>query len=117
MRKLIVLVALVSFSAAASAAQIDGCMPQENVRLVGPALTVQQMEDIGLRYAARNPRAPQVAFAYGNSEWLALRGKFRDGDRFVASEEFFGKNQRTFGWGYALVRGRCLLGIIRLRTA
>jgi hypothetical protein len=87
-----------------------------NNRLTGQAISLDELERIGLRYASRNPRAPQVPFAYGNKTWVQLKGLYREGDQIYAYEQLWPPSGKPFSWGYALVRKRCILGVIGTRV-
>ena len=105
-------------ASSAQAAEPDSCeLAGHNNRLIGPELSLDDLEQIGLRYAARNPRAPQVPFAYGNQKWLQLKSLYRAGDRIYAYEQLWPPSGKPFSWGYALVRGNCILGAIGTRVA
>jgi hypothetical protein len=111
---------LLLFLTARSAQATDqiGCeRVGHNNRLSGTALSLRELEQIGLRYAADNPRAPQVPFAYGNKSWLQLKSLYREGDRIYAYEQLWPPSGKPFSWGYALVRGSCILGVIGTRVA
>ena len=108
---------LVLATAQSLAAESSSCQESDAIRLSGPNLSIQQMEALGLKYAARNPKAPQVPFAYGNKDWLWLKAQYLSGDRFVAYEQLWPPSGKAFAWGYALVRGQCVLGLLGTRVA
>lgn len=102
----------------ARAGPVATCEPIDaRVRLEGPVLTIAQVEEIGIRYAARNPKAPQVPFAYGNDRWLQLKALYRPGDVIRAYAQSWKPGDRPFAEGYALIRGKCVLGIITTHLA
>ena len=103
--------------ASCEAAEPPPCQAADAIRFSGPDLSIPQMEAIGLKYAARNPKAPQVPFAYGNKDWLWLKAQYRSGDRFVAYEQLWPPSGKPFAWGYALVRGQCVIGLLGTRVA
>ena len=92
------------------------CDPiDDSVRLSGPNLSLTQLEQIGLAYAAKNPKAPQVPWAYGNKNWLLLRSLYQPGDQIRAYEQLWRPSHQPFAWGYALIRGQCVLGALITR--
>ena len=111
----------VLFLAAFSLTSVEAAEPRcdpvgESMRLIGPNLSLQELETIGLVIAARNPDAPQIPWAYGNKDWLALKGLHRPGDEIRAYEELWLPSGKPFAWGYALLRGKCILGALTTRT-
>ncbi|MEA9554479.1 hypothetical protein VC273_00620 [Xanthomonas nasturtii] len=108
---------LIFTAGSAAAAPAATCQESDNLRLDGLPLSTLQMEEIGLKYAAANTKAPQVPFAYGNKEWLWLKKQYRSGDYFVAYEQLWPASGKPFAWGYALVRGKCVLGVLNTRVS
>ena len=98
------------------ASEPGSCEQSAQLQLVGQPLSVSQMETAGLKYAARNPKAPQVPFAYGNKTWRSLKAQYRLGDKFFAYTETLPPSTAPYARGYALVRGKCVIGSIRTRT-
>jgi len=118
MRRMIAGVAL--FFAALQAVAGTGAkceQPDPTMRFHGPDLSLQDLERVGLEFAARNPKAPQVPFAYAHRNWVWLKAQYRPGDRLVAFEGPQGHDGQPFAWGYALVRGPCLVGLLTTRRA
>ena len=103
--------------ACAEVSEATPCHRSDALRFIGPDFSISQMEAIGLEYAARASKAPQVPFAYGNKDWLSLKAQYRPGDRFVAYEQLWPKSGKPFAWGYALVRGKCVVGLLGTRVA
>ncbi|MCS3748214.1 hypothetical protein FHY18_003847 [Xanthomonas arboricola] len=108
---------LIFTAGSVAAAQTTTCQESDNLRLDGLPLSIVQMEEIGLKYAATSTKAPQVPFAYGNKDWLWLKKQYRSGDYFVAYEQLWPASGKPFAWGYALVRGKCVLGVLSIRTS
>ncbi|WP_082925697.1 hypothetical protein [Xanthomonas nasturtii] len=101
----------------AAAAPAATCQESDNLRFDGLPLSIVQMEEIGVKYAAANTTAPQVPFAYGNKDWLWLEKPYRSGDYFVAYEQLWPVSGKPFAWGYAIVRGKCVLGVLNTRVS
>jgi hypothetical protein len=117
MWKLIACLALLLVSSRAIGAA-PHCDPlDETVRLSGPNLSLSELEAIGLSRAASNPKAPQVPWAYGNKNWLFLKALYRPGDQIRAYEQLWRPSGKPFAWGYALVRGQCVLGVLTTRIS
>jgi len=111
-------VALLLAASCAIAGTDEGCeRPDPTMRFHGPDLSVAELERIGQSFAARNPKAPQVPFAYAHKNWVWLKGQYRPGDRLVAFEGPRGHNAQPFAWGYALLRGKCSVGLLTTRRA
>ncbi|WP_407470377.1 hypothetical protein ABFU55_00160 [Xanthomonas campestris pv. raphani] len=108
---------LILTAGSVAAAQTAICQESDKLRLDGLPLSIVQMEQIGVTYAAKNTKAPQVPFAYGNKDWLWLKKQYRSGDYFVAYEQLWPVSGKPFAWGYALVRGQCVLGVLNTRTS
>ncbi|MCC5091482.1 MULTISPECIES: hypothetical protein [Xanthomonas] len=108
---------LILTASSAAAAPAATCQESDNLRFDGLPLSIVQMEQIGVTYAAKNTKAPQVPFAYGNKDWLWLKKQYRSGDYFVAYEQLWPVSGKPFAWGYALVRGQCVLGVLNTRTS
>ncbi|MDR0183229.1 hypothetical protein [Lysobacter arvi] len=107
---------LVTFNAIGS----DGsaCDPVDPaMRFTGPDISLEELEIVGRKLAASNPAAPQVPFALANENWLWLRAQYRAGDRIVAFEGPPGHDGQPFAWGYALLRGQCVVGLLTTRRA
>ncbi|WP_242628770.1 hypothetical protein [Xanthomonas oryzae] len=108
---------LIFSAGSTAAAPAATCQESDNLRFDGLPLSSVQMEEIGLRYAAKNIKAPQVPFAYGNKDWLWLKEQYRPGDYFLAYEQLWPASGKPFASGYALVRGKCVLGVLSTRTS
>lgn len=108
---------LILTAGSVAAAQTAICQESDKLRLDGLPLSIVQMEEIGLKYAAANKKAPQVPFAYGNKDWLWLKKQYRSGDYFMAYEQLWPASGKRFAWGYALVRGKCVLGVLSTQVS
>ncbi|ASK90167.1 hypothetical protein XAUB_16910 [Xanthomonas citri pv. aurantifolii str. ICPB 11122] len=108
---------LILTASSAIAAPAATCQESDNLRFDGFPLSIVQMEQIGLTYAAKNTKAPQVPFAYANKDWLWLKEQYRPGDYFLAYEQLWPASGKPFASGYALVRGRCVLGVLSIRVS
>ena len=115
-RTLLVVALLVAASnALGSESMCDRIDPA--MRFIGPDISPAELEQIGRDLAASNPAAPQVPFASANKNWHWLRAQFREGDRIVAFESPPGHDGLPFAWGYALLRGECVVGLLTTRRA
>ena len=116
MRKIVAIVALIFATSCAHGASTTQCdLPDPSIRFYGPSLSVTELEQIGREFAAKNPAAPQVPFAYGHKNWQWLKAQYQAGDRIQAFEGPQGHDGNPFAWGYALLRGKCLVGLLTLR--
>jgi hypothetical protein len=108
---------LVTFNAIGSDGSV-ACDPVDPaMRFTGPDISLEELEIVGRKLAASNPAAPQVPFALANENWLWLRAQYRAGDRIVAFEGPPGHDGQPFAWGYALLRGQCVVGLLTTRRA
>ena len=81
-------------------------------RLIGPELTIPQLEQIGLALAAKNPAVPQVPFAASHGRWERLKAKRQPGDIFRAFDGPRWSDGAPIAGGYILLRGQCVVGQI-----
>lgn len=89
-------------------ATVSGCeTPSSTIRVFGPAITVKELEKIGMKFAAQNPEQPQVPFSRGHKHWLALKEAVRPGDLIRSYEGPRGASDRPISGGYVLLRGGC----------
>lgn len=111
MFRIAALLTLIVVAPQAFAAEKLHCDPiDETIRPHGPNLSLAELERIGLDRAKTNPAAPQVPWAYGHGDWLLLKAMYRRGDQIRAYEQRWRPGGKPFSWGYALVRGQCVLG-------
>ncbi len=111
MSRVAALLTLIAVAPQAFAVEKPHCDPiDETIRLPGPNLSLAELERIGLARARTNPAAPQVTWAYGHDDWLLLKAMYRPGDQIRAYEQRWCPGGKPFSWGYALVRGQCVLG-------
>jgi hypothetical protein len=86
----------------------------DGFRLVGPPHSADELEAFGKTFAARNPAAPQVPFAYGNKQWELMKSLMRPGDMFREVDNPMVGPGLPFPDGYALVRGKCVVAELYL---
>ena len=110
MRKIVATVALIFSTSCAHGAVKTRCdLPHQSIRFYGPSLSVMELEQLGREFAAKNPAAPQIPFAYAYQNWEWLKAHHQPGDRIQEFEGPRGHDGKPFAWGYALLRGKCLV--------
>ena len=119
MRYIIAIVVLMLLATGStSAAEAPVCqLPGKGIRVFGPALTVSQLERIGIAFAARNPAQPQVKFSRGNRSWLALKGAARPSDVVRSYDGPRGHDGNPISGGYILMRDTCVVARLTLWVA
>ena len=83
------------------------------VKIVGGALSVEQVEQASLIRVGKNPNVPQVTFGRGHDKWLEFVAMLRPEDQlfeFIYSTEDEGSY--SYG-GYVAMRGECMVGKYR----
>ena len=102
----------------ASASETLKCeLPGKGIRVFGPNLTTQQLEQIGVTFAAGNPAQPQVPFSRANKAWLVLKNAARPGDVVRSYDGPRGHDGNPISGGYILMRGACVVARITLWVA
>jgi len=118
MRKILAVLVLLSGAPMVYAGSDTRCEPiTQDMRLIGPSLFLEQMEALGLKLVAHSPSTPQVPFGHANRRWLSFKSAYVPGDRFQAYEQLRPSDHTPFAWGYALVRGQCIVGLFLARMA
>jgi len=118
MRRMLSTAALLLATFNATSSEGSACDPVDPaMRFSGPDISLEELELVGQKLAASNPAAPQVPFALANENWLWLRAQYRAGDRIVAFESPPGHDGQPFAWGYALLRGQCVVALLTTRRA
>ena len=111
------LLLLLSFGSA-RASETPHCeLPGKGIRVFGPSLTTQQLEQIGVAFAARNPAQPQVTFSRANKAWLVLKNAARPSDVVRSYDGPRGHDGNPISGGYILMRGECVVARLTLWVA
>ena len=69
---------------------------------------MSELEKLGLKASRPGRPAPTLAWR-GDKDWLFFKSTYRVGDRIRPFEASFKLGERPYVWGYALMRGDCLL--------
>jgi hypothetical protein len=116
--------ALAVTTVALSAPIVSGCLsagsPQffrgcerssERHHLVGEPLSVAEVEAASIVELRSSPAQSTVPFGPLAAEWEKLRSQMKPGDVFYKYRGPGGR-RGAYAWGYALVRGECIVGTI-----
>jgi len=76
----------------------------DDINTIGPARTIEEVENESLERIAGNPNVPQLPFGLANNEWVELRNKLLKTDQLY-------RVSSGSGWGgYVAMRGNCVIG-------
>ena len=94
------------------------CQPRDGrFHFTGPDISLSDMERLGYQPIRQNRPAPTVPWAAGYKHWQIFKSTYRPGDRIRPYELSFKLGERPFEWGYALMRGDCLLFAFATKVA
>ena len=92
-------------------------LPGKGIHVFGPRLSVSELEQVGIAFAARNPAQPQVPFSRANKQWLRLKAAARPGDAVRSYDGPRGHGGNPISGGYILMRGACVVSRLTLWVA
>ena len=81
---------------------------------IGRQLTAEQLERENMIPVTQDGKTVVLEFGYAHSNWVELKEKWKEGDRFVELKPSKRLVRRTKFYmdGHALVRGNCVVGFI-----